>query len=511
MLLKLDIPEVSVPRARTDASSALTPVTINDWLMYCIVRDDELDTEIFGHKDQFADRKRRAVFELNYGVYDSELANLQANYRGVELRLEDLERTAAAVTDFLNATPFQSLDRIDSELQQAQDSLLQLEQQSADLATQAHSESTSLDIRRQIAKIEASLGEQENELQAALKSFADLTDLRSTLSAQSQRLIRAIVADEWLVDFDFIVCPRCGTEIDDSRTSPEQCYLCLQAPQTGDFHSELIKEQERIASQVIETNGLLVQRESEISGQQRAIVQSQAELEALHRDLNLRTAHFVSAHSDAMTSLASGQARLREEIQRLLEYRDLVVRFNDLSSLRSRLEEERSDLSEALKLRVRHSEEAERLIGQLESRFQEYLERLHISLSDLPLIASINRTTYLPEIGGRAFDTLSSQGLSVLVNVAHALAHHTVSIDEGLPLPSLLILDGLSSNVGHEGFDLERRDDTYRLLIEETERYGGRLQVIALDNDVPSFGRDSVVLTLTTEDRLVRSRVKTNV
>ena len=89
------------------------------------------------------------------------------------------------------------------------------------------------------------------------------------------------------------------------------------------------------------------------------------------------------------------------------------------------------------------------------------------------------------------------------VNVAHALAHHTVSIDHELPLPGLLVLDGLSSNVGHEGFDLDRRDDTYRLLMEEVNRYQGRLQVIALDNDVPSFALDSVVLTLTTEDRLV--------
>ena len=92
----------------------------------------------------------------------------------------------------------------------------------------------------------------------------------------------------------------------------------------------------------------------------------------------------------------------------------------------------------------------------------------------------------------------------MLVNVAHALAHHTVSIDRELPLPGLLVLDGLSNNVGNEGFDLERRDDTYRLLMEEAAAYAGKLQVIALDNDVPAFAADAVVLTLTQEDRLIR-------
>jgi len=128
-----------------------------------------------------------------------------------------------------------------------------------------------------------------------------------------------------------------------------------------------------------------------------------------------------------------------------------------------------------------------------------------VSLSDLPLTAAINRATYLPVVTERPFDELSSQGLTVLVNVAHALAHHTVSLDNDLPLPSLLVLDGLSNNVGHEGFDLERRDDTYRLLMDEVARYGGRLQVIALDNDVPAFADDAIVLTLSPDDRLIRT------
>ena len=72
LLDQLGIPSVAVPRARTDVTSESSPVTINDWLLYCIVRDDEIDTTVFGHRDTFTDRKRRAVFEINYGMYDAE-------------------------------------------------------------------------------------------------------------------------------------------------------------------------------------------------------------------------------------------------------------------------------------------------------------------------------------------------------------------------------------------------------------------------------------------------------
>jgi hypothetical protein len=103
---------------------------------------------------------------------------------------------------------------------------------------------------------------------------------------------------------------------------------------------------------------------------------------------------------------------------------------------------------------------------------------------------------------------LSSQGLTTLVNIAHALAHHTVAIDRDLPMPGLLILDGISANAGHEGFDLDRVSDVYRLLSDVGERYSGRLQILAVDNEVDrsiilqyaSFS----VLTLTQEKKLIQ-------
>jgi len=116
LLDRLGIPAVAVPRARTQVTSEASPVTINDWLLYCIVRDDEIDTTVFGHRDTFVDRKRRAVFELNYGIYDAETAAHQAQLRSVELRLEDLDRSNEAIRTFLKDTPFSSLDSIDEQV-----------------------------------------------------------------------------------------------------------------------------------------------------------------------------------------------------------------------------------------------------------------------------------------------------------------------------------------------------------------------------------------------------------
>jgi hypothetical protein len=111
------------------------------------------------------------------------------------------------------------------------------------------------------------------------------------------------------------------------------------------------------------------------------------------------------------------------------------------------------------------------------------------------------------EVSTRSFDELSSQGLKTLVNVAHALAHHTVAIDRGLFLPGLLVLDGVSADSGKEGLDGDRILDMYRLFVEVSTAYEAKLQLVIVDNEVPEeiirdFG-GGVVLTLIQSDRLI--------
>jgi hypothetical protein len=505
LMQKARIPETSVPRARTDLLSERTPVTINDWLLYCIVRDSEIDTSVFGSTDTFKDRKRRAVFEINYGLYDPVRAELEATSRSVELRLADLDRSADTIREFLEGTPFgKSTEHLDKQITEAAERLEILDARSAAVAATGHHESSSTKARRNLADAEIELDGNDRALGAAERSLKDLNDLHRSLSSQWDRLSRAIVAAEWLVDFDFVVCPRCGTPVDDSRTDPDHCYLCLQTPQQTPSTDGLIVEQERIGSQLAETLELIDLRTSEIGSRRSSRVQFEDRIAALNADVGRFTSAFLSANTERLVEAASERALLSAQLSQLRDYRELFLRYSDTASVRVELEEEYNDLVEAIGRTAGPSDQVGSRLSALDDRFLEYARRLNVSLSDLPLTAHIDRHTYMPVVSGRHFNELSSQGLTVLVNVAHALAHHTVSLDQDLPLPGFLVLDGLSNNVGSEGFDLARRDDTYRLIIDEVNRYAGRLQVIALDNDVPTFALDHVVTTLTPQDRLIR-------
>ena len=192
------------------------------------------------------------MFELNYGIYNAEIADLQAQLRSVELRLDDLDRSNEAVRAFLKDTPFSSLDDIDEQASQIRNAIAKIDARSRSVVADGVEETRSQSLRQEVAALEERLDSALAAEHAAGRNVSELEDLYQTLGRQSERLTRAIVADEWLVDFDFVVCPRCGTGIEATRSDDELCYLCLQEPHQTGFHDELVVEQERIASQMVE-------------------------------------------------------------------------------------------------------------------------------------------------------------------------------------------------------------------------------------------------------------------
>jgi hypothetical protein len=89
------------------------------------------------------------------------------------------------------------------------------------------------------------------------------------------------------------------------------------------------------------------------------------------------------------------------------------------------------------------------------------------------------------------------------VNVAYALTSHRTSISLDLKLPAILLIDGLTSNVGHEGFDLERKNKAYSYLIALSSEIGDRLQIIVADGNIPEEAEPFVRVRLNENDRLI--------
>jgi hypothetical protein len=509
LLEQLDVPAVSVPQARNQPTGVLTPVTMTDWLGYCIITGDELDTQVFGHHRDWRNIKRKWVFELAYGYYEPDIALLNARLRAVELQIASLDQEAAVRVKFLADTPFQDPDRLERQIAESQEALERIIEQRRAVSADVTEVPGVQELRETLLATRARRAEVADRLSRIRAQIADLNDLRRQLSAQSARLTRAVVADEWLVDFDFVVCPRCGNNVDAGRTKPDLCYLCLQEPRPAPSRAELLSEQDRVASQIAETSDVIEMRQASYDQLQRESARLDEVIGELAIDLDRRTEIFVSDRASQIEHYAAEQTRIEESIVRLREYMHLLQRHWEQFQGREELEARREELNNAIESRELSETDADDNVRALERRILHYLQRLHIPNLGVELSVKINRNTYLPEVSGRTFDELSSQGLKTLVNIAHALAHHTVAIDRNLPLPGLLILDGLSANAGHEGFDHERVRDVYRLLSEVADQYKGALQIVAVDNplstDILMEYQEYLMLALTQTDRLIRA------
>ncbi|MFC8727589.1 coiled-coil domain-containing protein [Streptomyces bacillaris] len=499
----LRLPRIRVPRAPNDDASPLVPVTISDYLMYCVLRQKEIDSSVFGTPDNYSKNiKRKYVFEILYGLYDPEAAGLRERLRAVTTELAALTADANTLERILQTTAFASRAQLEVERRETEAALAQARQADIHLTGELTDPATVV-LREQIAEAEAEIARVASAAESEAASVTNLRELHGQLIAQSRRLTRALVAERLLNDFEFHTCPRCGSDVP-HRGDEDTCRLCLQTPPHVPSPSSLAAEQDRVIEQVTETEQL-IERSTRRLEQLRAAHANHARIRAdLGAQLDRATATYITDQAERIRSVAAQQARLEEHIARIDDALALHDRLAGQAERVAELEREQEDLNSKIDA-TRHSNPAvgERL-RKLDDAFEAALRSFDAPRFDNQPGSYINKKTYLPVVDGRAFADLQSQGVEVLVNVAHVLAHQHLALHEpDIPLPNLLIIDGISSNVGHEGVDLERLRKMYASLLSAAIEHVDRLQIIVTDNDSPPIDGIHRALELSDTDRLV--------
>jgi hypothetical protein len=502
-LSMLGLPRIRVPRAPTDETSPLIPVTISDYLMYCVLRQKEIDTSVFGTPDNAQKNiKRKYVFEILYGLYDPEAAGLRERLRAVTTELNALTADATTLERILETTAFASRAELEVQRQETEQQLLRARQADQTLTRQLTQPAT-VSLREQIAEAEAELARISDAAAAEAVSVSRLEELRDQLIAQSRRLTRALVAERLLNDFEFHTCPRCGAGVPD-RGDEDTCRLCLQTPPQDPAPSTLAAEQDRVIEQVTETEELIKRSKGRLDELEAARSAQTRRRTALGDKLDLATATYVTDQTERIRAIAAEQARLEEHLARIDDALAVHNRLQGQSERIAELEREQEGLNNRIAASRHSNPDVHARLDRLDEAFEAALRSFDAPRFDNQPGSRINRETYMPVVDGRSFTDLQSQGVEVLVNVAHVLAHQRVALhDNAVPMPNLLIIDGISSNVGHEGIDLVRLRKMYATLLETATEHIDRLQIIATDNDSPPIDGIHRALELSDTDRLV--------
>jgi hypothetical protein len=502
LLEELHYPSLRVPTAPSRPESESSPLTINDFFLYCHLTQQEIDSSVFGHQDPFKNIKRKYVFEVIYGIYDIEIAVVQEQLRTVHAELRSIVSQSSAFEKILEGTAWENRAQLQRQLADAELALSSIEEESARRAALNNSSAVEI-LRSEILRLDEQQATTRLALEREERSISQLNRLINQLESQSGRLTKSIVAEQYLSDFDFKVCPRCGASVDVTEDEPSRCYLCHRVPSPQLSKKDLINEQERIMAQLEETNELVRIREATLIKIREEISQQQSRRKRLGEELDFLSSSFISDKASGIAELSARRAALRSDIERYRDYLRLFSRMENLTAAKARLDAQRERLEAQLDDASIKKESAEKNIKKLEANFQRILERVSLPQFLNPKNAFIDRTTYLPIIDGRRFENLSSPGLEIFVNFAHALAHHETAIELGLNLPGILFIDGLTSNIGKEGFDIQRVNNAYDYLIEVSDKYSSKLQIILADGFIPPQANSFIRLRLSEDDRLV--------
>ena len=503
LLEQLDLPRIDVPSAPTRPESDPTPVSINDYLLYSYLAQEDLGFSVFGHRDAFKDIKRKYVFDITYGFYDLRVAQLQDRLRDVHSQLRELHARQRLFATFFDDTALENRAGIEHELREINIELRQVEASSRELASVPQGVPGTSELQLEILQIERQTAELCVGIEGEQSSLDNMRELASQLESQSSRLTRSIVSHKHLMDFDFVVCPRCGSELMEGRATEDNCRLCLQEPTLAFSRQTLVDEQGAVEQQLTEIQDLAREREARATNLQGALTRLEAELTQRRMELEFQTKSYVSEHATRIASAAARRARLASRSEQLQEYLDVLAKMDDAQKTAARLVVEKDRLEQELEVATAKSTDGQKRVQYLKRRFNEILEQLRPPRFGEEELSNINPNTYLPEYHGRSFAELSSPGLATLVNLAHALAHHLTAIELDLKLPDILIVDGLSEHLGHEGLDPQRLEAAYEYLIDLSNSCP-ELQVILVDNEIPDPARRFVRLELSEDDRLIR-------
>ena len=485
LLKALDLPVIEVRTAPTRIDSDSSPVSINDYMMYCYLRQDEIDNNVLGHTNPFKNIKRKYVFEIAYGKYNIELAKLYDKLSEVTRDLSRIKSKYKTIEEFLENTPFENKAGIQQEINYLETKHSEIQRDIEKDAKKSIEVTKSSDLQIEINRLESELSDLQSKLDYEIKSEKQLRRLVAQLETQSNRITKSIVAGNYLIDFDFIICPRCGSSVDSKRSDEDTCYLCMQHPEQKISRDDLLNEQDRIEKQIIETKELIESHQNTQNLLLKQIEENEKTRKIKSIELDFLLNSYISDKASYIAEMAKTKTSIEEHIFRLKDYLLLFTKKDDSQEQISRLISEKESLEVTIESILNRETGIESRIQILEQKFRDILSEFDAPKFFETGFTGIDRNTYLPMFEGRRFDELQSQGLKVIINVAHVLAQQLTAIECNLALPNILLIDGITANIGHEGLDWDRVEKIFNYLILLSEKFGDRLQIIVSENSIP--------------------------
>jgi hypothetical protein len=452
------------------------------------VQQAEINKDIAHSQDSYLDPKRKAVFELLFGITNAEILAMRSEFNSLKGELGKAETQHQNILAFLRDSRTTDRAVAQQELETAVADELEAEARQASLR-----EDVDPVADRETAVLRDLLDEAERSLADARRAAVDLARQQAECASERRRVWgdldryhRMRDAGERLADFEFTLCPRCMQSLSARPVPDGACRVCLQDdPVQAGLDGGDLYEARQLREQLDEMDGQLQLLAGQLATVTQAIGAREQLVKNLTADLDARTRDRITprlqAFSDVFQRIATSRAR-RQELEHILRQWD---RADDIGAEAKRLRVEREEIRSALAGREEDLKtRREALFASLDEEFQRTV--IEIGIPGVTS-ATIDAKTYLPLLDNGPYHAFShGGGIITAVQVAYWTTLLTVAIrTTGYhnDYPTLLIIDTPQLALNAQ---VPLNNAVYhRLSTQQDVGKRGQVQLIIADNAVP--------------------------
>jgi AAA domain len=473
----------------TGSSNAGNRITFADVMTFLYVRQAEINHDIAHSQDSYREPKRKAVFELLYGLTNPAILQMRSDLNALNAKVATVEAEYQNVVAFLRDSQTAGRTQVERDIADARAAEAQAEADQAALreVIDPVTDRETLTLRDLLTSAERALADARHAVTSLDRQQADYSSERRRVQADLDRYRRMLDAGERLASIEFSLCPRCMQSLTERHVPDGACRVCLQpdpvaVPETEDD----LYETRQLRDQIIEMDGQLASTAAQLATACEAVADREQLVKRLSAVLDERTAQRVSprlqAFSDAVQRLAIARTRQRE-LEVVLRQWD---RADDIGASAERLRADRERLRSELESAQASLDNRRReILDALNDEFRETVRALGIPGIQT---AGIHPTNYLPILNGRPFvDISSGGGIITAVQVAYWTSLLAVALRHpDTAYPALLIIDSPRMALN----DQEALPAAlYRRLVTQADASPGQVQFIIADNQLPAAYR----------------------
>lgn len=489
-----DIKPPKVRRSKAKEESELERLSLRDLLWYCYLDQDSMDSSFFNLEEEanpFKRLKSRDVLRFIVGYHQEEVAALEAELQQKRDERQSSEAAAKAMREALQSANLASSDKNEELRERLTKELIRLDKAIAEARSKVARLKTgtmeSLQERgRKIGAALAGLSSREGDIVESLQAFKAQ---RNSLLSLGTRYRRVLSARSVLGGVVFAECPCCSQKLPTRDESV--CSVCGQPPQetAAGINEEVIDAD--IRERVEEIDERVKRLEANLLDGQR---QQKDLLEAkriIDQELTCASENYDSAYLSEALQVEKDHAALQQRLRDLHQIEHLGRKAVELEKRAQILAGDEYRLKVELKEARKKAERDTTNLRRLEALFLDCLLRSRIAGFFPDDSVSIRAPHFMPEVLGKStgdlavtsFSNLGSGGKKTLFKCCFAVAIHRLSIECGVALPSLLIIDSPMKNISER----ENKDQFagfHKMLHELAEGELSNTQFIIVDKEL---------------------------